>query len=337
MFAKLRIPLLLTVFFITTVFVLVSCDPSDGAEVETMEEGEEPEVAEVYYAPDTSKIPDDEFGELVRYGRDLILNTAYYLGPEGKNGKFLGNKMNCTNCHLDGGTRPYGINFLSTHGRYPQYRARENRILSLAERVNNCIQRPHNGIPMPLDSREMVAIISYIKWLGEGVPVDQRVEGDKGLKLELPDEKLDLNRGKLVYSRECARCHGDNGEGKMLANNVTYEYPPLWGPMSYEPGSSMYRIIKAAQFIKANMPHDKATWEKPRLTDLEALEVSAYVNSEQHPRPEKGGEDYPNIQTKPIDYPFGPYDDPFTEEQHKYGPFKPIIEYREKRKMYVNY
>ena len=90
-----------------------------------MEESDEPKTAEVHYAPDTSKIPDDEFGDLVRYGRDLILNTAYYLGPEGTKGRFLGNKMNCTNCHLDGGTRPYGINFLSTHGRYPQYRARE--------------------------------------------------------------------------------------------------------------------------------------------------------------------------------------------------------------------
>jgi thiosulfate dehydrogenase len=48
---------------------------------------------------DTSQIPHDQFGDAVRYGRELMLNTAYYIGPEGTNGRYLGNKMNCTNCH----------------------------------------------------------------------------------------------------------------------------------------------------------------------------------------------------------------------------------------------
>jgi len=316
--------------------LVVSCGPSGGEITALNDETPEDSLA-VFTAPDTNLIPDNEFGELVRYGRKLILNTAYYLGPEGKSGKYLGNKMNCTNCHLDGGTRPYGLNYFSSHGRYPQYRARENKILSLAERVNNCIERPHNGVPMPLDCREMLAITCYIKWLGEGIPVEARVDGDKGLDLELPDSELDVNHGKKVYFSECVRCHGENGEGKMFPDNVTYEYPPLWGKLSYQPGSSMFRIIKAAQFIKANMPHDQATWKKPKLSDKDALDVSAYVNSELQVRPAKEGLDYPNVKTKPIDYPFGPYDDPFSERQHKYGPYKPIIEYRKSKGLYVNY
>jgi thiosulfate dehydrogenase len=27
------------------------------------------------------------------------------------------------------------------------------------------------------------------------------------------------------------------------------------------------------------------------------------------------------VSTKPVDYPFGPYADGFSETQHKYGPF----------------
>jgi thiosulfate dehydrogenase len=34
--------------------------------------------------------------------------------------------------------------------------------------------------------------------------------------------------------------------------------------------------------------------------------------------------DWPNISKKPIDHPFGPYADVFSEKQHKYGPYKPI-------------
>ena len=56
---------------------------------------------ELWIVPDTITIPHDEFGEMVRYGRNLIVNTSFYIGPEGKVGKYLGNKMNCTNCHQD--------------------------------------------------------------------------------------------------------------------------------------------------------------------------------------------------------------------------------------------
>lgn len=326
---------LLLVLLFLSFTILLSCKPS--VEQNLTERIESVPEKEVHFGPDTASIPDDEFGEMVRYGRELILNTAYYIGPEGKAGKYLGNKMNCTNCHLDAGTRPYGLNFLSTHGRYPQYRSRENRILRISERINNCIERPHNGKPLPLESREMTAIVCYIKWLGQGVPAGQRVEGDSGMEVKLPDYPLDVKHGERVYMRECARCHGNDGAGQMREDNVTYTYPPLWGMKSYQPGSSMYRIVKAAQFIKANMPYDQATWQKPKLTDRDALDVAAYVNSEKHERPEKGGVDYPNIATKPIDYPFGPFNDTFPELQHKYGPFKPIMEYRKARGLVVKF
>lgn len=320
----------------SSVLLNVSCNGKPQHNT-VISDDEEPDSLEVTYARDTSEIPNDEFGKQVRYGRELILKTAYYLGPDGKSGKYLGNKMNCTNCHLDAGTRPYGLNFLSTHGRYPQFRPRENRILSLTERVNNCIERPHNGKPLPLDSPEMLAIISYIKWLGEGIPVNTRVRGDKGITISFPDYPLDIKHGKQVYAAECARCHGEDGQGKWKMDGSTYEYPPLWGMQSYQPGSGLFRIIKAAQFIKANMPHDQATWRKMKLTDREALDVAAFINSEEHVRPPKKGSDYPDVGKKPIDYPFGPYNDTFSERQHKYGPFKPILEYRQKRGLYVNY
>ena len=73
------------------------------------------------------------------------------------------------------------------------------------------------------------------------------------------------------------------------------------------------------------MPFDKASFKSPDLTDEEAWDVAAFVNSQ--PRPSKiFKEDWPDISKKPFDHPFGPFADGFTEAQHKYGPFKPIIE-----------
>src|SRR5215216_8070129 len=109
-----------------------------------------------FIIPDTSKIPRDKFGDMVRYGRELLVNTALYIGPKGTAGNFTGNKMNCSNCHQDGGTKPFSFNLVMSHDRYPQYRPREAKVLTLAERVNNCVMRPHNGKALPLDSKEMI-------------------------------------------------------------------------------------------------------------------------------------------------------------------------------------
>ncbi|MCD6063328.1 MAG: cytochrome class [Flavipsychrobacter sp.] len=286
-------------------------------------------VESVYRGPDTSTIPHDEFGDAVRYGRELIVNTAYYLGPNGTVAKHLGNKMNCGSCHLDAGTRPYGLNYFSTHARYPQYRGRENRILTLAERVNNCIERPHHGKAMPLDSKEMVAIVSYMKWLSTNVPVGKNIDGDGAAELDYPNRPASIGNGAQVYAMHCVRCHMPDGEGQLKPDSTMYLYPPLWGMGSYDKGSSMHRVLKAARFIKANMPYQQAYWDKPLLTDAEAIDVAAFINDDRiHPRPESQfTPGYPNIEKKPIDYYKPPFADTFSTHQHKFGPYRPIIEY----------
>jgi thiosulfate dehydrogenase len=42
--------------------------------------------------------------------------------------------------------------------------------------------------------------------------------------------------------------------------------------------------------------------------------------------------DWPDISKKPVDHPFGPFHDGFSEREHKYGPFEPILAKREKLK-----
>lgn len=285
-------------------------------------------VAEVQqYAINPLKIPDDKFGEAVKYGRELMLNTAYYIGPEGMNGRYLGNKMNCTNCHQDAGTKLFSFNLTKSHENYPQYRAREGKVLTLAERVNNCIQHPHNGRPLPLDSKEMVAFLSYLKWINSQAPKNN-FEGEKNKGIVFPDTAASSLTGRLLYEGKCSRCHGTNGEGVMRPDNVTYIYPPLWGAAGYQPGSSMHRIIKLAQWLKANMPFDSASAAKPYLTDGEALDIAAFINNDDiHKRPSPANFEYPNASEKSIDYDKGPFIDSFSTAQHKYGPYLPIISY----------
>lgn len=129
--------------------------------------------------------------------------------------------------------------------------------------------------------------------------------------------------GKVIYVQKCQVCHGEEGEGMKPEGSAVYTYPPLWGENSYNDGAGLYRISNFAKYVKANMPLG-ATYDNPQLTDEEAWDLAAFVNS--LPRPKKDiSKDWPDISKKPFDHPFGPYTDSFSEEQHKYGPFNPII------------
>jgi len=278
--------------------------------------------------PNLISLNNDDFDTLVKYGYELMNNTSYYIGPNGKVSNITKSKMNCSNCHQLAGTKSFSFNLVKSHENYPQYRSRENKVLTLAERVNNCITRPLNGIELKLESKEMLAFLCYLKWINNSFPKNKILRGEKNLNIKFIDRAASPKKGEIVYKIHCERCHQQNGTGLFNHDSSTYIYPPLWGDNSYQAGSSMHRIIKQAQWLKANMPYDSATWQKPILTDEEALDVAAYVNNdEQNPRKNPKNLDYPNKQKKAIDYGMGPYDDIFSEQQHKFGPYQPIIDF----------
>jgi thiosulfate dehydrogenase len=279
--------------------------------------------SELWAAPDTHSLGDSEHDKLIRYGRDLIARTSFYLGPEGTV-KHMSNGMNCQNCHLDAGTKVFGNNYAAVAANYPKFRARSGTMEDVYKRVNDCIQRSLNGTALDTASREMQAIKAYILWVGKDVEKGKRPKGAGITELAYLDRAADVEKGKLVYVEKCAICHGPDGEG--IKNTDTISYPPLWGKNSYNTGAGLFRLSRFAGYVKSNMPFG-TNHDNPQLTDEEAWDVAAFVNSQ--PRPAKDlSKDWPKIAGKPVDHPFGPYDDTFSERQHKYGPFGPIEVYR---------
>ena len=275
----------------------------------------------LWEVPDTSSLPFTETGRLIRYGRDLIANTSYYLGPKGTVAHIT-NGMNCQNCHLDAGTKTWGNNYGGVYSTYPKFRERSGTIENVHKRVNDCIDRSLNGHAIDTNSREMQAITAYINWLGQKVPKAMKPWGAGIRDISFIDRPADPSKGRIVFIQKCQRCHGVNGEGLLRFDSTSYVYPPLWGNNSYNTGAGLYRIGRFAGYAMDNMPFD-APYNSSSLTDEEAWDVAAFVNSQ--PRPEKDcSKDYPNIAGKPVDLPFGPFNDNFSAEQHKYGPFEPI-------------
>src|SRR5262249_18558614 len=63
---------------------------------------------------------------LGRQGRDLITATYAHLGPEVADPakRFAGNNLACGNCHLQAGTKKFGIPLFGLFGKFPHYNAR---------------------------------------------------------------------------------------------------------------------------------------------------------------------------------------------------------------------
>lgn len=262
-------------------------------------------------------------GNIIWYGHQLIANTAYYYGPKGVV-SHTANGMNCQNCHLDAGTLPLANNFGKVYATYPQYRSRNNSVQSIYGRITDCFERSLNGVAPDTNSYEMRAMYAYIKWLGDDVPKGSSPAGTSIPRLPYLNRAANPVEGQKVFMTTCSSCHGKDGQGKLNTAGTGYMYPPLWGPDSYNDGAGLYRISSFAGYVKNNMPFG-TTYKAPLLTNEQAWDVAAFINSK--PRPHKDQtSDWPIPKLKPVDFPYGPYTDNFTEQQHKYGPFKPIID-----------
>ena len=267
------------------------------------------------------------------YGRQLITDTARLLGPDHQNPamRYSGTRLACSSCHLGAGADPGMLSLLESADLYPRYSGRDGGERDLFDRINGCMERSMNGRALPRDSPELIAMVNYVESLGDrfkAMGTSLRKAGDPPAFVR-PERAVDLEAGKEVFGERCAICHGGDGLGLRTSAhpNDGYVFPPLWGPDSFNDGAGMARVLTAARFIKARMPLGE-----PTLTDDEALDVAGYINAQPRPRMKNLDRDYPKREEKPIDSPYGPYADPFSEQQHRFGPFKPVEEYYKAQK-----
>ncbi len=277
---------------------------------------------------DISLLDDSKENEVVKYGHELFKNSPKYIGPD--NGDpdmvYSGNRLACNNCHLQSGTKPFSGSLVGIINRFPQFRGRENKIGTIEERINGCMERSMNGRTMPPNGKEMKAFVTYLTWLSRFAPEDGKIFGQGFVKIEIPEREVNLEHGKQVFTATCTVCHGIDGQGKKSSDGFTYEYPPLWGDDSFNNGAGMTRVITAARFIKGNMPFG-TTYDAPLLSDKEAYDVAGYINQQKRPLKANPEKDFPDLKRKPVSTPYPPYADSFSIEQHQLGPFQAIMNY----------
>ena len=222
--------------------------------------------------PAESEIPNNEYGDAVLLGKNIFVNTQQYAKG------FVGNGMNCANCHLDNGRKADSAPLWAAYVLYPAYRQKTGQIDTIQSRIQGCFRYSMNGKPPALDSKEMTALVTYHYWLAKGAPTGVKLPGQGYVKVAKPALTPDPGRGRDVYENNCAICHGANGEGIQARGE--YAFPPLWGKDSFNWGAGMHRVDTAAGFIKANMPYGLGG----TLSDQQAWDVALFMNSHERPQ-----------------------------------------------------
>jgi thiosulfate dehydrogenase len=282
---------------------VVACTPSGSASSDTETTVQAPEllipstatlerVGELLYDPMADSIhPDPRMASMIRLGFQISQDPQTYAS------EFVGNDLTCGNCHLNAGQRDRALPLLGVAATFPQYRRRDDRLVSLEDRIAGCFKRSMNGTAPPYDHPVMLALDAYLNWLSEGFAMGERPAwlGQNEIAVEdrIPIEELDVNGGEELYNLHCAPCHGLDGQGIDL---ILAKPGPLWGPLSWNDGAGAARIWKLAGYIKHAMP----LTAPGTLTDEEAQLISAYVNSHERPEYPDKESDFPD-GTRPAD------------------------------------
>jgi thiosulfate dehydrogenase len=222
--------------------------------------------------PGEDTIPDNDYGKMIRLGEQVFNNTGQVAS------KYVGNDLNCVNCHLDAARKPDSAPLWAAFIHYPAYRSKTGKVDTLASRLQGCFQFSMNGKAPPQDDPIITALQTYAAFLAKGAPVGMPVEGSGYPKLKKPAQAPDYARGQQVYAQNCALCHGADGQGQRAGDRQVF--PPLWGSRSFNWGAGMHQVNNAAGFIYANMPLGKGH----SLTEQEAWDVAYFMDAHERPQ-----------------------------------------------------
>jgi thiosulfate dehydrogenase len=210
------------------------------------------------------------------YGRRLLAQTTEYLGPDVTDAgmRFTRSRLACASCHIRAGAESGELSLVAATGAGHEK--------TVEDRINECMTRSMNGRPLPKDGAEMVAMVSWLRFLAdeEAATSPSRRKAHDPPTFSAPERAANPEAGERLFEKRCADCHGKDGAGLPASRNLVdgYLFPPLWGSDSFNDGASMNRALTVASFIKAKMPLGR-----PDLNDEQAFDVAAFIDSK--PRP----------------------------------------------------
>ena len=237
-------------------------------------------------------LDDSKLSNEIRWGFQIFTKTPHEAS------RFTPSRISCNNCHLNGGQRERSLPLVGVVGMFPEYNRRSGRLYTLGDRIVDCFLRSENAtgkleagkssdpaddeqetLPSPT-SKEVLAVSAYLTWLARGSEIGKnptwRGQNTIPASSLIPVSKLDPHKGEAIFMERCTSCHGTDGQGLAVGDKKP---GPLWGVDSWNDGAGAARVYTLAGIIRYSMPY----LDPGSLTDEEAQEVAAFINSK--PRP----------------------------------------------------
>ncbi|HET9028620.1 MAG TPA: c-type cytochrome [Candidatus Aquilonibacter sp.] len=253
---------------LAAVAMTAACSSNGSSTTATSAVSAQPDAAKLY---DPQALPTGEVGASIRLGHDIMVDTHKYLPKDAVA------DMSCAACHIAAGTVKRGGSFVGTYARFPQWNKRSKRVIMLQDRLAECFLYSMNGTPPAYNSKEMIAMTAYIAYLSRDVKVGAKQAADDRFIVPLPSASPDIARGQSLYAQKCAACHQANGAG------IHGQFPPLWGPKSFNNGAGMAHIDRMTGFVHYNMPANAPG----SLSVQDSYDIAGWVLTHDRPKFQK--------------------------------------------------
>jgi sulfur-oxidizing protein SoxA len=132
----------------------------------------------------------------------------------------------CADCHGDARASMRGV-----AARYPAWDAAVGRPVNLEQRVNACRTGRQQAPALPYESRELLALTTYVARQSRGMPIAVAADGPMKPFLEEGRAMFYRRQGQLHLA--CTQCH-DGLWGHKLAGNTI--------PQAHPTGYPLYRL-----------------------------------------------------------------------------------------------
>ncbi|HUQ76477.1 MAG TPA: sulfur oxidation c-type cytochrome SoxA [Burkholderiales bacterium] len=129
-------------------------------------------------------------------------------------------KSNCQTCHAD---------IKGVAARYPA--VKQGKLVNLEQQINTCRTERQKAAPLAYESRELLALTTYVARQSRGLPIDIKLEDANRKYIDAGRATFNRRQGQLNLA--CAQCHDDNW-GKQLAGT------PI--PQAHPTGYPLYRL-----------------------------------------------------------------------------------------------
>jgi sulfur-oxidizing protein SoxA len=148
-----------------------------------------------FATPETLAIQDDDFQNPAMLWVEE--GEAAWSRVEGTAGK------SCASCHNDATQSMRGV-----RARMPAYHPRLQRVVTLEQQINICRTEHMGAQALPIDSRPLNALTTYVALQSRGMPVNVDISGPARPFFDAGERFYNTRRGQLDL--RCASCHEDN-------------------------------------------------------------------------------------------------------------------------------